>query len=233
MHLQADIIRKSVHYAVVDSVKADERLMPVLLLRGPNARQSRKALVPDPELLQQLCGPCLRQTLGGLVSGSPGAASQHQAGCHGQVFCSSAQSATWSMMSKAHHYSVHFQESGVSVFQVSPNKHAITCICTTNPRQGIWKGQTGNGPFHSADHEVLGGVLPRDKLKHAGLVSGGLQEAGAEGIRDKLSLPLRKDPVPQHILQKAPSEAVSGDGGALPRMIRPHWVSSHHQPGGT
>mmetsp|Transcript_3343 Transcript_3343/g.8431 ORF Transcript_3343/g.8431 Transcript_3343/m.8431 type:complete len:344 (-) Transcript_3343:576-1607(-) len=60
----------------------------------------------------------------------------------------------------------------------------------------------GRFSLDGADHEVLGGVLPRDVFKDGRLVAGRLQQAGPQRIGEQLCLALCQDAVTEHILQR-------------------------------
>lgn len=59
--------------------------------------------------------------------------------------------------------------------------------------------RAGRAGANCGNHEVFRGVLCGDEFEYLGLVTGPLQELGAEGVGDELGLPLLENAVTQRV----------------------------------
>src|SRR6266496_3804685 len=49
--------------------------------------------------------------------------------------------------------------------------------------------------FHRGNHQILRGMFGRNELEYLGVIPGPFEQRGAQGVGDKLSLPLTQDAV--------------------------------------
>jgi len=78
---------------------------------------------------------------------------------------------------------------------------------------GVWPSRVSSP--HRGNHQILCGMLGRNKLEYLGVVSGPFEQGGAQCISDKLRLPLTQDAVPERLGERRRQRLEEGQEGEV------------------